>query len=90
MNTLHIIVKGRVQGVGFRHFALIQAKQRGLTGTGKNLSNGNVEIYATGKENTLRDYLNTIRQGPVSADVSGVDSDWQEPTNTYDDFKVVF
>ncbi|MBD3384732.1 acylphosphatase [candidate division KSB1 bacterium] len=90
MKTLHIIVKGRVQGVGFRHFARVQAKQRGLVGMVKNLSNGNVEIYANGKEEAVREYLNTIRQGPVSADVSDVDSDWQESSNTYDDFKVVF
>jgi acylphosphatase len=90
MKTLHIIVKGRVQGVGYRHFALVQAKQQGLTGTVKNLSNGHVEIYANGKEKVLNNYLNTISEGPVSADVSDVDSDWQEPTNTYDDFKIVF
>ncbi len=90
MKSVHIVVKGRVQGVGFRHFAMMEAKKRHLVGTVKNLYNGNVEIHANGEEEFLKDYLRVIQQGPISAEVSDIDINWQEPRRSYTDFKVIF
>lgn len=46
----HIIFYGRVQGVGFRYYAVNKANQLGLTGWVKNLPDGTVEMEVQGEE----------------------------------------
>lgn len=46
----HIVFYGRVQGVGFRYYAINKANQLGLTGWVKNLPNGTVEMEVQGEE----------------------------------------
>ena len=46
----HIIFYGRVQGVGFRYYAVQKANQLGLTGWVKNLYDGSVEMEVEGEE----------------------------------------
>ena len=49
----HIIFYGRVQGVGFRYYAVQKANQLGLTGWGKNLYDGSVEMEVEGQEELI-------------------------------------
>ena len=49
----HIIFYGRVQGVGFRYYAVQKANQLGLTGWVKNLYDGSVEMEVEGQEELL-------------------------------------
>lgn len=49
----HIIFYGRVQGVGFRYYAVQKANQLGLTGWVKNLYDGNVEMEVEGQEELI-------------------------------------
>ncbi len=63
MKRYHVIVDGRVQGVGMRSFCMLQAQQRGLTGNVKNLDNGMVEIYVQGEETKIDDFLAAIQEG---------------------------
>lgn len=63
MNRYHIIVEGRVQGVGFRYFCVSLANERGLTGSVKNLLNGMVEIYVQGDEANINNFISAIRKG---------------------------
>lgn len=58
-----VIVEGRVQGVGMRGFCMLQAQQRGLTGSVKNLANGMVEIQVQGKEEIIDSFLTAIKLG---------------------------
>lgn len=46
----HIVFYGRVQGVGFRYYAINKANQLGLTGWVKNLPDGTVEMEVQGEE----------------------------------------
>ena len=62
MKRYHVIVDGRVQGVGMRSFCMLQAQQRGLTGNVKNLDNGMVEIYVQGEETKIDDFLAAIQE----------------------------
>ena len=48
----HIVFYGRVQGVGFRYYAVNKANQLGLTGWVKNLPDGTVEMEVQGEERT--------------------------------------
>ncbi len=57
------ILKGRVQGVGFRFFTTKNAEKFGITGSVKNLTNGDVEVYAKGDENKLENFKSKLIKG---------------------------
>jgi acylphosphatase len=65
-------VSGRVQGVGYRYFAMDTAEQIGVTGYVKNLADGRVEVYAIGTADQLRDFVLELRRGPAFAAVAAV------------------
>jgi acylphosphatase len=67
------VVRGRVQGVGFRNFAQRAARQLGLRGWCRNRDDGTVEVFAQGSETALHDFEGQLYQGPRFADVRGVD-----------------
>lgn len=72
MRTLRILVSGRVQGVGFRAFAVREATRLGLDGWVRNLPDGRVEAIARGSEDGLAQFLAALRRGPLAARVDEV------------------
>jgi acylphosphatase len=66
-------VSGRVQGVGYRYFAMNTAEQMGIAGYAKNLPDGRVEVYAIGSAGELRAFACELERGPRLAVVDGVD-----------------
>lgn len=76
---MHILVEGRVQGVGFRYFVQVQASQLGLTGWVRNLEDGGVEILAEGEKTDILELLDRVRTGPRGSFVSDTKFDWMEP-----------
>ena len=72
MPTIHLIIKGKVQGVFFRATAKDVADEIGVTGWVKNTEEGNVEIMATGSEEQLDKLIEWCRKGPKRAIVTGV------------------
>jgi len=87
--TLRALVRGRVQGVGFRFFVEAQASALGLTGFVRNLSNGSaVEVVAEGPMATLETLLAELRKGPPLAYVERVDVSWAAPTGDHTGFQV--
>jgi len=67
------LVRGRVQGVGYRNFVQREASRLGLQGYTRNLDDGRVEVYAVGSAPQLSDLAGVLRRGPRWADVHGVD-----------------
>jgi acylphosphatase len=67
------LIRGRVQGVGFRYFVERAAGQLSLTGYARNLDDGRVEVYAAGPEDKLAQLAGLLRVGPRWAEVRGVD-----------------
>jgi acylphosphatase len=67
------VVRGRVQGVGYRQFALHRALQTGVTGYVKNLSDGSVEVHACGTPSQLDAFAGYLNQGPRFGEVRGVE-----------------
>ena len=63
MKRYYIVCQGRVQGVGFRYFCLMNATEYNLTGWVHNMSNGMVEMEVQGEENNLDKFLIEIRKG---------------------------
>jgi acylphosphatase len=70
------VVEGRVQGVGYRFFALERARARGIAGSVRNLPSGGVEVDAEGPDEVLRAYLEELHQGPPAARVRDVSVRW--------------
>jgi acylphosphatase len=69
------VVRGRVQGVGFRYFAERTARQTGVRGWVRNLPDGSVETFVEGSEEAVRRYLEIIREGPRLGKVSAIEEE---------------
>lgn len=69
---LHAIVRGRVQGVGFRYWVLEQARAQGLKGWVRNCPDGTVEVEAEGTEDELFEFEQNLWRGPVLSRVDNV------------------
>jgi len=86
---LHILLTGRVQGVGFRFFVVEQARRRGLTGWVRNRTGGQVEALAEGPEEDLQDFLAALREGPPLAWIRSLAADWAPPSGEFARFEVL-
>jgi acylphosphatase len=69
----HLLVKGRVQGVGYRASMAYTARRYGVTGWVRNRRDGGVEAVAQGSEEAVQSFCEWARKGPDSADVASVD-----------------
>lgn len=69
-------VFGRVQGVGYRYFAVDEARLRGVRGWARNLPDGTVEVVAEGTQPALEELLAVLRIGPRPAEVTQVEVEW--------------
>ncbi len=78
MHHVHLLIRGRVQGVGFRWFAAREAARLGVAGTVRNRRDGSVEVVAEGERGRLMELVQAVRAGPPSARVTGVEEDWSE------------
>jgi acylphosphatase len=68
----HFLVKGRVQGVGFRWFVLREAAEIGLRGWVRNTADGHVEVLAAGEPDQLKDLLAALGRGSRGSRVDAV------------------
>jgi acylphosphatase len=67
------VIRGRVQGVGFRWYVSRTAAKLGVRGWARNLSDGSVEVVVEGAVESLRVLREALGRGPVGAVVHGVD-----------------
>ena len=87
--ALRAVVRGRVQGVGFREYVLNRARFLAVSGYVRNLPDGrSVEVVAEGSRADLEQLLSYLRDGPRMSRVDAVDADWSEPTGAYEGFGV--
>jgi acylphosphatase len=78
MLAVHCLVKGVVQGVGFRFFVQREARRLALSGWVRNLPGGEVEVEATGESDALKSLVVSLEKGPALARVDHVAVDWRE------------
>ena len=69
----HVLVSGRVQGVGFRWYARETAERLGLGGWVKNLPDGRVELLLEGREPAVEAMLVWLERGPPAAHVKNLE-----------------
>ena len=67
VKQIYITISGRVQGVGFRYYALHKAEELNISGWIKNTSEGNVEMEASGETQNLDSFIDWMRIGPARA-----------------------
>lgn len=75
---LTLLVRGEVQGVGYRAFVRNLASDLGLVGYAENLSDGRVEVVAEGPRSELEHLLVRLRNGPSHAEVEEIEEIWGE------------
>jgi acylphosphatase len=78
-----------VQGVQYRVYAQDSAVELDLVGYVKNLPDGTVEVLAQGMPDILKEFVEYLYEGSLSAGVESVSVDWQTPTKTFTEFSVL-
>jgi acylphosphatase len=73
------VVRGMVQGVGFRYFAQRSARSLGVRGWVRNRPDGSVESLAEGDEAAVAEYLARLEKGPTGSRVDGLEVEPVEP-----------
>ena len=86
--TRRFLVRGRVQGVGFRWFTLRAGRALGVTGYVWNLPDGPVEVLATGAAGALEQLAAQLARGPAGAHVTGVDLEDRAEDGSFRTFEV--
>ncbi len=79
MTAKRLIVRGRVQGVGFRAWVSAKARELGLDGWARNQADGAVEILIAGETAAVEEMARLCRRGPRFAEVSSIDEDLADP-----------
>lgn len=87
-HRLHVVIEGRVQGVGFRYAVQREAHRRNLTGWVRNLPGGHVEAEFEGPRDHLEEMLSWCRRGPMFAHVTYVNAQWEAGDPKYGEFRI--
>jgi acylphosphatase len=85
---MQAVVRGRVQGVGFRDATWREGRRLGLLGWVQNRLDGTVEVAAEGDEASLRELERFLQQGPRMARVAGVDVHFEDARGDLGPFEV--
>ena len=88
MPTVHLMIKGKVQGVFFRATAREKANDLGLTGWIRNTPEGWVELMATGDDVLLQSFIDWCHQGPPKAVVTQVQVK-EVPETAFEGFRIM-
>lgn len=81
VKAVKAVVRGQVQGVGYRQATRVTARSLGLHGWVRNTREGTVELFAQGESGAVDRLIDWLWLGPTGAGVAGVESD-VVPTDT--------
>ena len=85
---LHVLIDGRVQGVGFRYFVLEKANLLRVEGWVRNTLSGQVEVTAEGNQDSLSNFLDYLKRGPNMAYVTDIQLTWLPATGEFAGFEI--
>jgi acylphosphatase len=86
----HIVVKGIVQGVGYRYFVMKLAHRMALTGWVKNLPSGEVETLVEGPRGLVETLIKELRTGNAWATVTDIQVEWGAYKAEYTGFDITY
>lgn len=84
------IVRGRVQGVGFRAKVCHYARNYGIVGTVKNLEDGSVEIIGQGQKKSLDCFLKELKDKPGAGYIDQICIDYFPKRSFFNEFTTLF
>jgi acylphosphatase len=87
-SRVHVVVRGVVQGVGYRYFAVDEARDRSLAGWVRNLPDGSVEATVEGESGLVEEFIARLRIGPPSSRVTAVQVQRERFAGEFDSFTV--
>jgi acylphosphatase len=79
LTTLRMRIEGFVQAVGFRQFAIGEARKLALDGWVRNLADGSVDVLVSGPTKAVETFVGICMRGPSGARVTNVDLQKAEP-----------
>ena len=82
------LIRGRVQGVGFRYFAQRSAARHQVRGFVRNLGDGRVEAWAQGDAASVKDFGEDLAAGPQYSLVEDIDEEVVDPDKRYSAFRI--
>jgi len=86
--AVQLIIRGLVQGVGYRYFCYRAARSLGLTGQVRNNPDGSVSIKAEGDRSLIEEFIKELKIGPSMAHVSEVEVNWGNYIGQFNDFDI--
>lgn len=87
--TLHLLISGHVQRVGYRQFVKEVASLLELTGWVKNIPEKRVEVLACGGKESLEKLIQKCKKGPFLASVKDIKEEWLEEKVVFEDFSII-
>ena len=88
--AFHVIVFGRVQGVGFRYSTIRAATKLGVVGWVRNRADGTVEVYCEGEPDQISRFLTWLAKGPPGSSVSRIEKKKVKSLQTYRSFIIEY
>ena len=82
------LIRGAVQGVGYRFFAQRAAARHQVVGYVRNLADGSVEALAEGPANSVESFKHDLATGPQWSAVDQVEEISLDPSGTYSSFRI--
>lgn len=86
---MHVIVRGKVQGIGFRALTNSRAHRLGLKGTVRNLPDGTVEIFAQGSKSLLTDFIQQLKQDTLPGQIEETSMEFFPIKDSAQDFSII-
>lgn len=88
MKDAHLMIRGFVQGIGYRKWARKEAQKLGLSGWVRNLPDGSVEALLQGSQKDIKEMIALCKKGPFMSEVENVDVVWENQKETIPDFSI--
>ncbi|ADL12867.1 acylphosphatase [Acetohalobium arabaticum] len=89
-SAIKAVVKGRVQGVGYRAFTHQKATKLGLRGYVRSSDGNEVEVIAEGEKESLEELVDLLETGPTRAEINEVKWEWIDATDDYIRFAIKY
>ena len=86
---VRLLIKGRVQGVGYRYFTMREAQKYGIKGYVRNLPDGSVEVVYIPNENEA-EFIERLKQGPFLARVDSITKSYVSLPDDLSGFEIRF
>ncbi|MEI6778347.1 MAG: acylphosphatase [Chloroflexales bacterium] len=86
----HVFISGRVQGVNFRAYMRDRAREAGVEGWVRNLSDSRVEAIFEGTRPAVQRLVSWCYSGPIHAEVAKVELTWEDPTGKEGSFGIIW